>query len=102
MNNDLISRNTLIADIKRVYCTGCNSYDGVRCRACGTGDALDMVEDAPTVDAEPVRHGRWGEYEFFSLSPSLNGYPCSNCGQHEDRKTCYCPNCGAMMDGDAK
>lgn len=48
-----IDADALIEDIKRVYCTDCNSYNGVRCKACGTGDALDMVEDAPTADVVP-------------------------------------------------
>ena len=48
----LIDADALVADIKRVYCTECNSYSGVRCKACGTGDAIDMIDDAPTVDAK--------------------------------------------------
>lgn len=44
----LIDADALIGDIKRVYCTECNSYGGVRCKACGTGDAIDMIDDAPT------------------------------------------------------
>lgn len=51
---EYIEREALIANVKRVYCADCNSYGEVRCRACGTGDALDMIEDAPTVDAVPV------------------------------------------------
>ena len=47
-------------------------------------------------DAE--RHGRWGEYEVHPLARSLDGYPCTACGQHEQRITSYCPNCGAKMD----
>lgn len=46
----LIDANALIENIKRVYCTGCNNYDGVRCKACGTDDALDMIDDAPSVE----------------------------------------------------
>ena len=51
---EFISREATIKRIKEVYCIGCNSYNGVRCRACGTGDAIDMIEDAPAVDAEVV------------------------------------------------
>lgn len=51
---ECIEREATIKRIKEVYCVGCNSYNGVRCRACGTGDAIDMIEDAPTVDAVPV------------------------------------------------
>ena len=48
----LIDADALVAYIKRVYCTDCDNYGGVRCRACEAGDALDMIDDAPTVDAE--------------------------------------------------
>ena len=48
----LIDADALIEDIKRVYCTECNSYNGVRCKACGTGDAVDMIDDAPTTFTE--------------------------------------------------
>ena len=48
----LIDADALVADIKRVYCTECNSYSGVRCKACGTGDAVDLIDDAPTALTE--------------------------------------------------
>ena len=59
------------------------------------------IEDAETLDYEPVRHGQWGEYEAPFGFPSLNGFPCSVCGMHQTdiRGLYYCPNCGAKMDG---
>lgn len=51
---ECIEREATIKHIKEVYCAGCNSYNGVRCRACGTGDAIDMIEDAPAADVAPV------------------------------------------------
>lgn len=45
--------DALVENIKRVYCADCNSYGGVRCRACGTGDAIEMIEDAPDADVAP-------------------------------------------------
>ena len=48
--DEFISREATIKRIKEVYCVGCNSYNGVRCRACGTGDAIDMIEDAPAAE----------------------------------------------------
>ena len=99
--DEFISREDTIKRIKEVYCVGCNSYHGVRCRACGTGDAIDIIEDAPPADVAPVRHGRWEKQSGL--------YSCSECGM-----TCpydvqadvieywacnYCPNCGAKMDG---
>ena len=72
---------------------------------CGYGQGVDVgdIEDAPVVDAAPVVHGRWGEYESFPLTPSMNGCPCSVCKTHFSPSSIilmkYCPNCGAKMDG---
>lgn len=56
----------------------------------------------PAADVVEVRHGRWGEYESFPLTPSLNGHPCSECGMRFSTSAIpvmkYCPNCGARMD----
>lgn len=51
---ECIERESTIKRIQEVYCVGCNSYNGVRCRACGTGDAIDMIEDAPVADVAPI------------------------------------------------
>ena len=67
----------------------------------------EVVQMAPAVEAEPVRHGRW---EIVIVSTS-NPYEseieekCSLCGRFVQRygtqpQDNYCPNCGAkMMDG---
>ncbi len=104
---ECIEREATIKRIKEVYCVGCNSYNGVRCRACGTGDAIDMIEDAPAADVAPVVHGRWIRPHWKN-----NNYccDCSECGgeaMHRDyqwnKNGVYpiCPNCGAKMDGGA-
>lgn len=51
---ECIEREVTIKRIKEVYCVGCNSYHGVRCRACGTGDAIDMIEDATAANVAPI------------------------------------------------
>ena len=62
------------------------------------------VKDAPTIDAEPVRHGRWA---------MMAGFPaCSECGcspadweakpDTPDETPPYCHSCGAKMDGGAE
>ena len=96
---ECIDREATIKRIKEVYCVGCNSYNGVRCRACGTGDAIDMIEDAQAADVAPVVHGRWIDKE----APAARRYfECSNCGAHENKHTAikgyYCWRCGAKMD----
>ena len=56
----------------------------------------------PAADVVEMRHGRWGEYESFPLTPSLNGHPCSECGMRFSTSAIpvmkYCPNCGARME----
>ena len=57
----------------------------------------DFVENAPTVDAVEVVHGRWFAHHSHS-------YECTCC--HAKYITMrakdwnYCPNCGADMRGD--
>lgn len=64
------------------------------------------ISQTPAADVVPVVHGRWGEYEVFPMTPSLNGYPCSNCGTHFSPSQIifmrYCPRCGAKMDGEER
>ena len=97
--DEFISREATIKRIKEVYCVGCNSYHGVRCRACGTGDAIDIIDDFPAADVAQVRNGRW-EWDTEDI------YRCSNCAEKSHVKEVmghpewgYCPNCGAKMDG---
>ena len=39
---EYLERNALIERIKKSYCKDCQNYNGVRCRACGIGDAIDV------------------------------------------------------------
>lgn len=96
--DEFISREATIKRIEEVYCADCNSYHGVRCRACGTGDAIDIIEDAPTADVAPVVHGRWVTH-YRSGTPVAEGYVSTCCDMWNNRKSDYCPNCGAKMDG---
>lgn len=55
-------------------------------------DILSIIETAPTLDLEPVRHGRW--------TTGRHCYECSMCGNGYlgMPKTHYCPNCGANLE----
>ena len=56
-------------------------------------EIANIVKYAPTIDAEPVRHGKWIEY------PTADGMnQCSACGVLRFGESKYCPNCGARMD----
>ena len=67
------------------------------------GHFLDMIIEAPTIDAEPVRHGRWEVnirmcYKAYPPYESKRGYKCSLCGRGtRSKKEPYC-HCGAKMD----
>lgn len=100
--DEFISREATIKRIKEVYCVGCNSYHGVRCRACGTGDAIDIIDDFPAADVAPVVHEKW----LLDRWPSWPHRECSRCKimiprtkEVADQYWQYCPNCGARMDG---
>lgn len=69
----------------------------IRWYALGWNSAIDIIENAPTVDAEPVRHGEWVKM-VFTDSGKFAGYKCSECGLIAKREFSYC-HCGAKMDG---
>lgn len=96
--DEFISRESTIKRIKEVYCVGCNSYHGVGCRACGTGEAIDIIDDFPAADVAPVVHGEW---EIVVGSNGKEYMVCTCCRVSQDLTGVftYCPNCGAKMDG---
>ena len=61
--------------------------------------SLESVRTAPTIEAEPVKHGRWVSIEAIPHSY----YRCSECGDEWGYGATlhmnFCPNCGAKMDG---
>lgn len=59
---------------------------------------LELVDNAPTVDAVEVVHGRW---EPYAIQPNgfVGSYRCAACGNASINDSNYCPNCGAKMDG---
>lgn len=54
MNNDLISRDDTIAYIRDHFCNKCDTYNGVKCVFCDTGDAISALKDVPAVDSVKV------------------------------------------------
>ena len=77
----LIDADALMRDIARYHLSD--------------GKFQHWVEVQPTVDAVPVRHGKWITKstggEFFDC--------CSECGYVEwDAPNKYCPHCGSRMD----
>lgn len=50
---------------------------------------------APTIDAEPVRHGKW----LYVGYGKPDAWYCSECSVMVAKQHFYCPRCGAKMDG---
>lgn len=68
----------------------------------------EKLDNAPTIDAEPVRHGHWVKSSEYK-GDNISGYTdihwvCSECGEEAIVNewyvydlTDYCPHCGAKM-----
>lgn len=84
------------------------------CKNCKTGyrsceydriyskmDFCGWLDDAPTVDAVPVRHGRWIRHDYADIVDGyyVPEYECSECHSWKKGDSDYCPDCGARMDG---
>ena len=82
----------------------CHRHCGKVVHGC---DHWEYGDNAPTVDAVEVVHGRWVGYHEADIGYDEYGVRCSNCNfeveDHEvDFIMNYCPNCGAKMDGKKK
>lgn len=50
---DLVDRQASLDDIKEYFCSTCNNYNGIKCRACCIDDTIELIENTPTVEAVP-------------------------------------------------
>ena len=94
----LIDLNTLLMELKKME-SGyyASEFEEDNIMGLGVMMAIRKVKDAPTIEAEPVRHGEWVECGFRAK--------CSVCGGSGSIYDApinpykYCPYCGAKMDG---
>ena len=119
--SEYVDREAFIAQKRELYCKDCDRRKGIKngkyrilydigdvpCRACGIEDVLSDVEDFPTADVQPVKHGRWIQDEHTYSGCWTYNYVCSACGEiggswlrniRRDQMFPYCPFCGAKMD----
>ena len=67
--------------------------------------AYNIVSNIPSEDVQPIRRGRWIDiYEWAKMHDSKPSgictyYWCSKCQTEQEKKSNFCPNCGARMDG---
>ena len=76
------------------FSTNCEDCTSIDCLDCIVEEAIN---NAPTIEAEHVRHGTW-----VPLDGTLN-VECSECkavrNTFSQAYWNYCPNCGKPMDG---
>jgi len=71
-------------------------HNGIYAELNLLSNIINRVEAMQTVDAEPVRHGKW------IFNKEKRTWECSECHCPTDSifdksKTNYCPDCGAKM-----
>lgn len=83
-------------------------YDGCDGLSVPIAVVQQNIKDATTIDAEPMRHGRWVDKPLIKSFKHTNipVVECSACGidfcdiiNNHYFMYKYCPNCGAKMDG---
>lgn len=97
MTNDLIGREAVLKALRargRELLKLGTSFES-NIASVTALECVNIVKDAPAVDAAPVVHGRW-------IHDNNNRYGCSECMAREimsyRNPKNYCPNCGAKMD----
>ena len=60
-----------------------------------------LIDDEPTADVQEVKHGYW-QNKYRSGTTIKEGVVSSCCDMWNNRKSQFCPNCGARMDGEEK
>lgn len=81
--NDLISRAAAI-----------KAFTGKPPEYYHTSYIVSELNDIPAMDAAPVVHGHWIIYPDVCV--------CSKCNEQSPGIFKYCPNCGVLMDKEAK
>lgn len=108
----LIDADALCDDVMERYCKDCEKRKGIKrgkwrviyeigeapCRACDVDDLKMELDEAPTIDAEPIRHGKWIYEPKDAIEMMFTLPKCSECGFYSADGMYYCSCCGARMD----
>lgn len=103
--DDYIIRDKAIKELREVYeneyPTASGDFDEY-----ASHDVPNVLRNIPAADVQSMKRGRWIDiYEWCELNgykPSGLGlyYWCSECNKSEEKKSDYCPNCGADLRED--
>lgn len=67
--------------------------------ADGWNSAIEIIKNAPTIEAEPVKHGRWVSQCCYNTCSACGVSICMWDDDGYIQNFAYCPKCGAKMDG---
>lgn len=88
-----------LIDGDELFIQVCRTHD----EFIGLDELAELMDKMPTIDAEPVRYGRWIEDKgLYRCSVCSNLWTawwivaCPKDRMYKEMK--YCPNCGAKMD----
>lgn len=107
----LIDADELLEIVEKRYLSACvQAAQGTRRKgksihygiAIGMNFVRNVINEQPTIEAEPVRHGRWIDGMPYTGS---HWKVCSKCHKSADHPAGgheYCGHCGAKMDGGAE
>ena len=98
--SDLIDKQALQTELLGL--TICDGYEKDYIHAI-----YDRIQNAPTINPDDlVKHGEWEEVRKENIwGDFVPVFKCSACRKYKIRtigiirKSNYCPNCGAKMDG---
>ena len=102
---EYIDKKRAIDRIASCYCIDCEHSNGILCRACEHQDDMDLIDEIPAADVQPVKRGRW-ENEY--LDDDVWWADCTNCKNDTNSRFgrvssyAFCPNCGARMIKDGE
>ena len=93
----LIDANSLLAECEKAYYFEDRRGQLAHC--------IRAIKSSPTIDAQPVKHGRWK-----CVNDDEGVWMCANCGGEislevgnpEEFEWIFCPYCGAYMGGKRK
>ena len=80
----LIDADELLNEVRYLDLEDCDDY----------GKIKEMILDAPTVEAEPIKHGHWD----YARNGCHKGLQCSACNRYSKNLSPFCQWCGAKMD----
>lgn len=69
-------------------------------------DVMEKINEVPSAQFE-LKRGKWVKMTGMMPPEYFGHYECSECGWHlshhdktKENELGFCPNCGAIMDGD--